>query len=481
MAGLKRREILGVLAAIGAGGPAIAWTLPGPAQERLPWSKFCKTGDYARLVSAIRAMKANANAASPESWRFWANIHQHHCPHGKDYFLAWHRGYLFLFEKQLREVSRSTTLRLPYWDYFTDAKVPDELLAGNAATNPLFEARKGAEVGKALAYAAFGNDIIGFQHGVKNCFEASVEQFHNNVHNLIGGRMATMQSPQDLIFWLHHANIDRLWTAWAAAGRGRQMPAPGQPYWNGQLDYAPGFSVRRGESLAPEMLGYRYADLAMPVLDARNVGGMPEEKMKVRMPRVGAPARGAPVTVTAEPPPPPVTMAPPPAMAAPPAAAAPAPGAAAPIPFRGIWLGRESRSIRMPIRRAEPDWADHLAHEVSEELSVVLDALSLTQIGQGGGYFYKLYLDLDDLDYDQVPGEDRLLGSVGPFQIAAALNHADNGTARIVLPARDLVRKLAPGREPEELGVTFVRVDAGYAPSGSVISIGRVEFRGRIG
>jgi hypothetical protein len=26
-----------------------------------------------------------------------------------------------------------------------------------------------------------------------------------------------------------------------------------------------------------------------------------------------------------------------------------------------------------------------------------------------------------------------------------------------------------------------VRVDAGYAPSGSVISIGRVEFRGRIG
>jgi tyrosinase len=139
----------------------------------------------------------------------------------------------------------------------------------------------------------------------------------------------------------------------------------------------------------------------------------------------------------------------------------------------------------MPLRRAAQEDAnrmeDHSMHGVPEEVSVVLDALTLTQIGQGGGYFYKLYLDLDDLDTDQVPPEDRLIGSVGPFQIAAALSHAEGGKARIVLPAGDVVRRLGEGRDPRDLGVTFVRVDAGRAPGGSVIGIERVEFRGRLG
>ncbi|RYY46858.1 MAG: tyrosinase family protein [Sphingomonadales bacterium] len=489
MAGLKRREILAMLAAIGAGGPALAWVQSGPVQERLPWAKFRTTPDYPKLVSAVRTMKANANAASPDSWLFWAGIHQSHCPHGKDYFLAWHRGYLSLFEQQLRKAARSTSLRLPYWDYFADPKLPAELLAGNAATNPLFETRKGSEVGKALVYAAFGSDVTGFEHGVKNCFEANVEAFHNNVHNLIGGRMATMQSPQDLIFWMHHANIDRLWTAWALAGRGRQMPAPGTPYWGGQLDYAAGLSVKRAEAMTPEALGYRYANLKMPLLEASNADAAaeppPEGRGGVKVPTSVLGERGAPVTVPtpsptprrrvgAAPPPPPLVGA------APPPAAAPAPAAAAPIPFRGIWLGRESRSIRMPLRRGGEMPASH-DHGAATELSVVLDAVTLTQAGESGGYFYKLYLDLDDLDYDQVPGEDRLLGTVGPFQIAAALNHAEGGRARIELPAADIVRRLADGRDPEELGVTFVRVDAGRAPGGSVINIDRVEFRGRLG
>lgn len=480
-----------MLAAIGAGGPALAFRMAGPAQERLPWGKFRQTGDYARLVSAVRAMKANGNISSPDSWLFWANIHQSHCPHGKDYFLAWHRGYLSLFEQQLRKISGSATLRLPYWDYFADATVPAELTKGNAATNPLFETRKGTTVGKALVYGAFGKDVTVFERTVKNCFESNVEAFHNNVHNLIGGRMATMQSPQDIVFWMHHANIDRLWAAWTLAGQGRQMPAAGQPYWAGQLDYETGMSLKRAEAMGTEALGYRYADMKMPIQEAANMEGgagvrVPTSVLGERGARVTVPAETAapparsPRRVGAAPPPPPP---PPPVMAAaPPAAAAPAPSAAAPIPFRGIWLGRETRSIRMPLRRAADmrGMPDH-HHDMGDELQVVLDAVTVTQMGEGGGFFYKLYLDLDDLDYDQIPGEDRLLGTVGPFQIAAALNHAEDGRARIELPAADIVRKLAGDRDPEELGVTFVRVDAGTAPGGSVISIERVEFRGRLG
>ena len=36
---------------------------------------------------------------------------------------------------------------------------------------------------------------------------------HNTVHNTIAGDMATMLSPRDPIFFLHHANIDRIWAS----------------------------------------------------------------------------------------------------------------------------------------------------------------------------------------------------------------------------------------------------------------------------
>jgi tyrosinase len=37
---------------------------------------------------------------------------------------------------------------------------------------------------------------------------------HNLVHRWVAGAMATASSPNDPIFWLHHANIDRLWAQW---------------------------------------------------------------------------------------------------------------------------------------------------------------------------------------------------------------------------------------------------------------------------
>jgi tyrosinase len=34
------------------------------------------------------------------------------------------------------------------------------------------------------------------------------------VHNAVGGTMSSASSPKDPIFFLHHANIDRLWAEW---------------------------------------------------------------------------------------------------------------------------------------------------------------------------------------------------------------------------------------------------------------------------
>ncbi len=442
--GLTRRTVLGALSLLGA-GPAIA--LPAPAQERLPWASFRKTPDYPRLVEAVRRMKANPDATSPASWSFWPQIHMHHCPHGQDYFLAWHRGYLHLFETQLRAMTGSATLRVPYWDYFADPRLPEEFTAGSAATNPLWESRRGSDVGKALAYGAFDPEVTDFRRGAVNCFESQVEAFHNNVHNLVGGRMATMLSPHDLLFWVHHANVDRLWTAWAAAGQGRTMPVPGDAYWQGGFDYAEGKALPRSVAASGEGLGYRYGDLRFPHPPR-------PPALAGAAPRPARPSRPVP----APEPPPPMAMAPPPAAAAP-----------APIPYRGFWLGQEGRYVTLPLRRARE------VADVPDDVTILLDTVSLTEAGAEGGYFYDLYLDLD--------GEGRArpecrLGSLGPFQVAAAMHASEDGRIRIALPAGEVIRREAQGLDLESLGVLFVRVDAGAQREGDLIAIGAIEFAG---
>lgn len=465
---LKRREVLALLAAIGA-GPAIAFEATGTVQPRLPWGQFRTSPDFAAFVGAVARLKANRNARSPDSWAFWVGIHGLHCPHGKPYFLAWHRGYLFLFERKLRELSGSATLRLPYWDYFNDPRIPMELTKGNAGDNPLWEPRKGSSVAAALTYNAF--DLKAFERGLPNAFEAGIESSpHNNIHNLVGGKMATMQSPQDTLFWLHHCNVDRLWAAWLAAGRGRKMPAAGEAYWAGQFEYESGLSMARNGVLTTETLGYRYADLALP---------RPRPPLP---PRVGA-APGGPPMVGAMPPPP--------------------AGGASPIrtyganPSGGLSLGDESVTVTVPLANASPPpppmvmsaapggampprvGAAPDREAAPSGVSVILDEVTLTEIGAEGGFFFKVYLNLPGVGND----ESRLVGTIGPFQIAAAQHHAGHhgGTARIELPVTDLVRRIARGRDPATLGalsVSFVRVNSDGAPSGNVIGVGSFRIEG---
>ena len=45
-------------------------------------------------------------------------------------------------------------------------------------------------------------------------FTANLELYHNRPHVWVGGTMVTYSSPADPIFWLHHANIDRIWSLW---------------------------------------------------------------------------------------------------------------------------------------------------------------------------------------------------------------------------------------------------------------------------
>lgn len=68
----------------------------------------------------------------------------------------------------------------------------------------------------------------------KQFFSILENQPHNSVHNCIGGvgpldpgpyaYMANFLSPVDPIFFLHHANIDRLWDVWARKQESLRLP-----------------------------------------------------------------------------------------------------------------------------------------------------------------------------------------------------------------------------------------------------------------
>ncbi len=54
---------------------------------------------------------------------------------------------------------------------------------------------------------------------------------HNLVHRYVGGDMALAASPNDPVFWLHHCNIDRLWSLWeqTTGSAVRYAPMTGGP------------------------------------------------------------------------------------------------------------------------------------------------------------------------------------------------------------------------------------------------------------
>jgi tyrosinase len=87
---------------------------------------------------------------------------------------------------------------------------------------------------------------------------------HDGVHQSIGGNMSVVAlSSRDPIFFLHHANVDRLWTDWNRRGNANSA----EPMWrdfafNGNFIDGGGarWDVSVSDLVSPPTLGYRYDD-----------------------------------------------------------------------------------------------------------------------------------------------------------------------------------------------------------------------------
>ncbi len=212
--------------------------------------------------AGIAAMRGRPDD-DPTSWTFQANIHGafdnsnpawNQCQHGSFLFLSWHRMYLYFFERIVRAASGEDSFSLPYWNYRLPAErqLPEAFREpADPVANALFldERNPAANAGgflpesavlheQAFSFTNFtsspgsglsfgGQEVAGFTHFAVPHGELE-SQPHDIIHVLIGGQSGFMADPRtaarDPVFWLHHANIDRLWNRWLELGNGRANP-----------------------------------------------------------------------------------------------------------------------------------------------------------------------------------------------------------------------------------------------------------------
>jgi tyrosinase len=261
------------------------------------------------------AVPGDVLPSASEQATFWAR-----CQHGSWFFLPWHRGYLFYFEQMLLKIIQQqggpSDWALPYWNYsdlsnpkarclppaFWNPTLPDE------TPNPLLVTQRasGANTGKALGSpagaenstclrktvfvnsstgggAGFGGGSTGFSHGgsVPGACESVP---HNTMHGAVGGPTGWMSAFNtaglDPVFWVHHANIDRLWEVWMKRDPGNTNPTVAA--WLSSIAFnfhdesgaAVTLTVNQVLDTTQPVLDYVYEDVSDPLAPAPPVPGV---------------------------------------------------------------------------------------------------------------------------------------------------------------------------------------------------------------
>lgn len=145
-----------------------------------------------------------------------------------------------------------------------------------------------------------------------------------------------------------------------------------------------------------------------------------------------------------------------------------------------VALADRSVSARLPIVQANLQQLRQVLASVRQpsgpcrSATVVADNIVLTALGQAGGFYYNIYLNLPE-SRDATEARQRyFLGTLGAFELASAVHH---GSATLSYPATAVMAGLEPA-ELENLTVSLIRVNGENPPKEPVGTIGelRVEL-----
>jgi tyrosinase len=262
----------------------------GPPDEPLGW----------RFLAAIHGLQA-AGGGADTSNELWSN-----CQHGSWFFLPWHRMYLMAFELAIQDALEDDEWSLPYW-YSLDPDDADKAVLPPAFrddTKQLWTPRRSIAANSGAPLPPLQDSVIDALGASPYSTTTGVSTFgggersdpsfsgdesglledtpHGGVHVLVGNdfdqagnlvRAGWMGSfftaGLDPIFWLHHANLDRLWQVWLELDPDNNVNPTGDPAWfDTEFSFpAAGGGLHTwtiGEVLDTEAVGYNYESTAPP-------------------------------------------------------------------------------------------------------------------------------------------------------------------------------------------------------------------------
>ena len=229
--------------------------------------------NWASLSSTQRQTVINGFLKAKQSGAYDQLVMQHQQAMMGNPVTDWHQKPIFLPVHRwfLTRIEAITGVKIPYWDWSTQQSLPPGLggdgdpnqgyrvmtgpfanwtvIIWNSTTNTFVPRDQPGLIRQTGVYASglSNTDSVNWWVSVTpydaspwdttvSAFREGVEGMHDGVHAWVGGDMRTGTSPNDPLFWLHHANIDRIWGGWqtrhgttsyaAPAGQGPNDPMP---------------------------------------------------------------------------------------------------------------------------------------------------------------------------------------------------------------------------------------------------------------
>ena len=273
---------------------------------------------YANAVRAMQEVSAN-DPRDPRGWTFQAYMRGFppavaspdplwgSAPHGSRYCLPWHRMLVYMFERIARSfvVANGGPLdwALPFWNWTRNPSLPlafrQETLP-DGAENPLYVADHrnpnpfpGMNGGAPLPPDVVETDYI-MSFKTFEDWDGPPPPPEDQIHDLIGGPSdldgcgrGWMSDPRcaalDPVFWVHHANVDRLWVVWMAQG-GRN---PADPEWTArEFSFYDSdgreYTGACGDVMTTLALGYTYAYPSIAAQSPEVLGLAPSHRTRRR-------------------------------------------------------------------------------------------------------------------------------------------------------------------------------------------------------
>ena len=274
---------------------------PNPRIRR-EWREL-SSGDQQKFLNAVKALKTRPSSLGRAN-RYEDFVFMHwgdqSLAHKTPMFFPWHRRFIQDFENALRQIDSSITL--PYWDTGLDSQRPesspifnDDAFGGSGDPSNGYCITKGTfagwnatfrephcvkrrfqlrpwappeDIGRYILNDRDCNFILSQLNYLDNAFRAHIEDnVHSYIHIQVGGDISPresgdfkdMRSPNDPLFFVHHANVDRYYYLW-------QMEHPNSPYGGNENDLMPAFeaNVASTKNTLSSFYCYRYSTGSNP-------------------------------------------------------------------------------------------------------------------------------------------------------------------------------------------------------------------------